>query len=53
MNKARALGGLLILIGVVLIYTIDYDGIGFFAGATLGIGIGFLLTGRFSNKSKA
>ena len=52
MNKARITGGILIIIGISLIYLIDYDGMGFVGGAILGIGIGLLLTGRFSYKTK-
>jgi len=52
MNKARIVGGILILIGIILTFIIDSDGIGFIGGAILGIGIGFILTGRFSYKSK-
>jgi hypothetical protein len=52
MNKARIIGGILIIIGIILVFLIDYDVIGFLGGATLGIGIGFVLTGRFSYKTK-
>ncbi len=52
MNKARILGGILIIIGGISIFVFDNDEIGLFPGLLLGLGIGFVLTGRFSSKSK-
>ena len=52
MNKARILGGILIIIGGISIFVFDNDGIGFVSGILFGLGIGLVLTGRFSSKSK-
>mgnify|MGYP001035712391 CR=1 FL=1 len=52
MNKARLFGGILILIGGISIFAFDNDGIGLISGLLLGLGIGFVLTARFSSKSK-
>jgi high-affinity Fe2+/Pb2+ permease len=52
MNKARILGIIMLIIGAILIYSFDEDGIGFISGVIFGLGVGFLLTGRLSSKSK-
>lgn len=52
MNKTRILGAGLLLIGVLLNFSFDNDGIGMISGIIIGFGIGILLTDRFTSKSK-
>jgi hypothetical protein len=52
MNKARIVGIILIIFGGISIIVFNNDGIGLISGLLLGLGIGFVLTGRFSSKSK-
>ncbi len=52
MNKNRIFGAGMLIIGVILNYSFDNDKIGFISALIIGFGIGVLLTGRFTSKSK-
>ena len=52
MNKTRIFGAGLLLIGIILSFSFDNDGIGIISGIIIGLGIGVLLTGRFTSKRK-
>ena len=54
MNKIRIFGIVLVLTGIVSIYTIDNSGYDFIFGMLTGIGVGLAITGKsiFTVKSK-
>ena len=52
MNKFRIYGIVIILLGIIIIYSFSFDGIEFIAALFFGVGIGMLLTGRITSKNK-
>jgi len=48
MNKTRILGVIMLIIGIILFYSFDNDGIDFVFGILVGAGLLLTLTGRFS-----
>ena len=47
MNKNRMLGVIILIIGIILFYSFDNDGIDFIFGVLVGLGLLLTLTGRF------
>lgn len=52
MNKTRILGITLLIIGTILFYSFDNDGIDFIFGLLVSVGLILTITGRFRTKSK-
>ena len=47
MNKPRIFGGIIVIIGIILNNSsLEFKGIGFVAGAFVGIGFGFIVFGN-------
>ena len=51
MNKIRIFGLLMLIIGIVLHFTFDNDGIDFLTGLLIGGGIALLITGKVGKPS--
>jgi hypothetical protein len=52
MNKVRTIGLIMLLIGIIIQYTFENDGIDFLTGLLTGSGIVLLITGKLKSKKK-
>lgn len=46
MNKIRVVGLVLIGVGIIIQFTLENDATAFISGLLIGLGLGFLYTGR-------
>ena len=52
MNKVRTIGLIMLLIGIIIQYTFENDGVDFLTGLLTGSGIVLLITGKLKSKKK-
>ena len=52
MNRIRIIGAIILLIGILLNIYLENEVVDFLSGLLIGLGIGLILTGRFSKLNK-
>lgn len=51
MNKMRIIGLIMLVIGIIIQFILENDATDFISGLLIGIGIGFILTGRIRKQT--